>query len=79
MLSPKKLRYQQINKIITICVVWMDMFHQEIVIIFILFVRAQNLVGQTRSFDSALRQAGGDRQDGSGREVAPPGGAVLRS
>jgi hypothetical protein len=35
MLSPKKLQYQQINKIITIIVVLIYMFHEEIIIIFI--------------------------------------------
>ncbi|MBE3023415.1 hypothetical protein [Janthinobacterium sp. GW458P] len=35
MLSPKKLQYQQINKIITISVVFIDMLLSEIINIFI--------------------------------------------
>jgi len=35
MLSPKKLQYQRINKIITISVVFIDLFYREIINIFI--------------------------------------------
>ncbi|MDN2708666.1 hypothetical protein O0880_04445 [Janthinobacterium sp. SUN118] len=37
MLSPKKLQYQQINKIITISVVFIYIFYREIINIFISF------------------------------------------
>jgi len=79
MLSPKKLQYQQINKIITSSVVFIYIFYQEIIGIFILFLGMQGWAGRARDGAGArLRAAQGVRKYGEGGRPAPGGGAGLR-